>query len=157
MTWSESDHPRHPKGSEIGGQFAPKGIVDAVRGAAGVTTGLLGKLETDGGFSESLDGQSPSGGYMVALDKNAEAVYDSENLTDADILDFVMEHYDPLNKPDAYLGGWLDTDEGKVYLDVSFNIQDRDEALAAAAEADQLAIYDLGSGESIYLEKEGAR
>ena len=148
MTWNEQDHPRVEKGDSRGGQFT-----DKARAAAGLSSGLIGRLQTEGGFSESLDGQSPDGGYMVALDKSAEAVFDSADLTDADILDFVLEHYDSLNQDAAYLGGWLDTDDGKVYLDVSFNFGDKDEALSAAAGAEQLAVYDIEAGESIYLEK----
>lgn len=70
-------------------------------------------------------------------------------MTDDDILDYAAEHSGLLSQDDVYLGGWLD--EGYGYLDVSINIQNLDEALALAKKNHQLAIYDVVTGESIYI------
>lgn len=156
-TWDESKHPRVPEGSPEGGQFTEKGegAVSAAREAAGLATGLIGKLKSEGGFSKSLNGKNPDGGYMIALSKESEAVFDMEDLTDKNILNFILDHYDKLTHPQAFLGGWVD--KGKVYLDISYNFQDLDRALNAAARADQLGIYDIEKGETIYLEEVMAR
>lgn len=157
MTWNESEHPRVPKGKTTGGQFTSKGGGGAAtaersaRDAAGLPSGLMAKLKTEGGFSESVDGESPSGGYMVAKDNTVERVIKADQITDEAILDYVLDHFDKLNQPDAYLGGWVD--EGKVYLDISYNVKDREEALRMARKHDQLGIYDLNSGETIYTKE----
>jgi hypothetical protein len=152
MTWNEADHPRVPKGNTDGGQFTDKAgsVGEAAREAAGVTTGLTAVLKEKGGFSESLDGENPPGGYMVGIEGR---VYDRE-ITDRDILDFVLEHFALLNKEDHYVGGWLDPDTGEVWLDVSRNYLDRAEAIRAGHEYEQISIYDIENDDLIYMEKE---
>ena len=151
-------NPYHePAGSPIGGQFAhaPGGtqesqskIVRSAREAAGLRTGHLIEQLENGGFSESLDGESPTEGYMVALSKLSEAQIPMDKVTDASIMDFVLANYSDLNQPDAYIGGW--SEKGTAYLDVSFNIMDLEKALEKARGSDQEGIYDLVNGETIY-------
>lgn len=150
-------NPYHePAGSEIGGQFtrAPGGkspedvIVKAAREAAGLkTTSLIEQLR-EGGFSESLDGQNPTRGYMVALSKDSEIKIPMGKVTDASIMDYVLDNYEALSKPNAYLGGW--SDGGNAFIDVSYNVFELDEALRLAVKGEQEAVYDISSGESIY-------
>jgi len=156
MAWREEDHPRDPEGTTTGGRFTSKeGAARAgaaAREAAGLTDENGDRLLTllkGGGFSESLAGKSPDGGFMVAVSADTEMKKPIEDMTRLDILRYIVRHAKLLNKPSAFLGGWLD--EGYGYLDVSINVEDKAEALAMAKANKQLAIYDVVSGESIYL------
>lgn len=101
------------------------------------------------GFSLSLWGEIPQTGYMVSF-KGFEEIF--ENPTIEDVVDYVKENANYLYLlPNAFVGGWLDADSGKYYLDISQNIQDKAKALQVAAERKQLAIYDVANGVSIYL------
>ena len=113
------------------------------------TKELLNKIFTDGGFSVQVaSGVMPSSGYMVSL-QGCEEVYYTEEVTNDTIPGYITRHVKQLLIPGSYLGGWLDG--CKVYLDVSINVDDLRAALDLARENSQLAIYDIGRDESIYL------
>lgn len=61
----------------------------------------------------------------------------------------VKKEFELLKNSKNYLGTWID--EGKVYIDISSNFSNLDEALKVAGENKQLAIFDLQKMESIYL------
>jgi len=112
------------------------------------TKELLDKIFTDGGFSVQVaSGSIPSSGYMVSI-QGCEEVYHTEDVTDDTIPGYITRIKELL-LPGAYLGAWLDG--SKVYLDVSINVDDLQDALDLARENSQLAIYDLATGDSIYL------
>jgi hypothetical protein len=54
-------------------------------------------------------------------------------------------------RKDQYYGVWLD--KGKVYFDVSVNLQDLNQSLKIAKVKNQKAIYDLNKNEEIRLDK----
>ena len=113
------------------------------------TKQLLDKIFTDGGFSVQVaSGLIPSSGYMVSI-QGCEEIYYSEDVTDDTIPGYITRHNKPLLLPGSYLGGWIDG--CKVYLDVSINLDNLQDALNLARENSQLAIFDLSRGESIYL------
>lgn len=64
------------------------------------------------------------------------------------LYDFVAEHGHNLGG--AHIGTWIDN--GVVYLDVSENVADQEEALNLARERGERAIYDIRNGESIFVE-----
>lgn len=100
------------------------------------------------GFSLNAHMQAaPSSGYMVSTTKNTEKVIDLSSLTADDIAEYRAEQANNLTAPNAYLGAWVY--EGKVYLDVSRHESDLDQAIRLAKANDQLAIYDLATGNSI--------
>ena len=110
---------------------------------------LINKLNTEGGFSYNvIDGSIPGAGYMVSI-PGAEAVRRLSDITELTIKRYTEEHAQQLAIPGAYLGGWVNG--CNVYLDVSINVESLAAALSLAREYRQLAIYDLSSGESIYL------
>ena len=69
--------------------------------------------------------------------------------------EYSLNHSDALGLPGANLGGWTNKDEGKTYLDVSQNINDRDAAIAAGKAQNQIAIYDLNNSAEISVEDAG--
>jgi hypothetical protein len=50
-------------------------------------------------------------------------------------------------RADAYQGGWIEGD--KVYLDLSHNVHDRDQAIAMGQKHNQKAIYHIDNDEDI--------
>ena len=102
------------------------------------------------GFSLSLRWcDVPETGYMVSYPAYEQVL---ESPTILDIVDYVQENVEFIyGLPHAFVGGWMDAETGKYYLDISQNIQDKAKALQVAAERKQLAIYDVASGVSIYL------
>ena len=114
------------------------------------TKELLNKIFTDGGFSVQVaSGSIPSSGYMVSL-QGCEEVYHTEDITDDTIPGYITRIKELL-LPGAYFGAWLDG--SKVYLDVSINLDNLQDALDLARNNSQLAIYNLEDGDSIYLER----
>lgn len=102
----------------------------------------------NGGFSLNSDGISPTTGYMISC-KDLYKINLSE-LTPDKLNDAIKE----ATKINGYIGGWLDTetnDKDNFYLDISINIQDKNKAIELAKQNNQLAIYDIATGESIYL------
>lgn len=102
-----------------------------------------------GGITIRLaDGDMPGDGYMVSL-PDSEHVVSVTEFDGRAVRNYVKHYADAFARPDAYLGTWLDA--GKVYLDVSVRVCDRDAAIALGHKHAQLAIYDVASSEVITL------
>ena len=95
----------------------------------------------NGGFSISPSGKKASGFMVSKMDYIAKPI---SEFTQSDIDNA------PVGKND-FLGGWLDTETGIVYLDISESYQDKMMALDVASDRKQLAIYDVKNDMSIYL------
>jgi hypothetical protein len=105
-----------------------------------------------GGFSITPQGEQPSAGYMVSVPNRTQIVSEADLRGPAgrEILDnYGRQHADVLNQPGMHVGGWTDKDSGKTYLDVSENIRDRERAVQAGRERNQIAIWDVGKGEEV--------
>lgn len=101
----------------------------------------------NGGFSLSPEGEAPKAGYMVSVQDILKMPLDLWlQLEDQASIDDYSKIASEVN---GYIGCWID--DGNVYMDISTNIQDKNEALKVARINDQLAIYDIASNESIYL------
>jgi hypothetical protein len=102
-----------------------------------------------------LTGGEPDKGYVVAQKGSNLEVPDSE-FFDKDkgidiLVDWVRQHEKDFDKPGAHLGIWHDTEHNEVSLDVSFVIDDRNEALRRGSPEveNQQSIYDIATGETI--------
>jgi hypothetical protein len=121
------------------------------RWASGLSDEVAGKIiqftQEWGGLSIKMtDGSMPTSGYMVAKPPEFGAVVDAADFLDpvkgAKILgDYMVTHRKDLGSGKNYLGTWLN--EGKVYLDVSENIQDVSAATKIGRERNQKAIWDV--------------
>lgn len=101
----------------------------------------------NGGFSLSSNGDSPKSGFMVSIRDILKMPLDLWlELEEQTSIDDYSEIAENVN---GYIGCWIDN--GDVYIDISANIQDREQALKVARENGQLAIYDIEKNESIYL------
>lgn len=100
-----------------------------------------------GGLSISMvDGHQPTIGFMVAKPPEFGKIVDEADFFDPEKGPKIMSQYMREQKADLatgknYLGTWLK--DGKIYLDVSENIMDRDEAIRLGQERNQKAIWDV--------------
>lgn len=89
-----------------------------------------------GTFTRSLEDANLKKGFMVSLPDHEQVVSLKEAHT-ISITDMVTIAKD-LN---AYIGTWLD--DGKIYIDLSVNINNIEDAKRIGRENNQLAIYDV--------------
>lgn len=87
-------------------------------------------------FTSTLEHANLKKGYMVSLPDHEQVVsLETAHTTDLDKFTSLAKS---LN---GFVGTWLS--KGKVYLDISVNILDLEEALRLGKEWKQLAIYDI--------------
>jgi hypothetical protein len=117
----------------------------------GVASSILERVKENGGLSVNMvDGSEPTSGYMVAKGSQYGSI-----ATEADFYDpikgpKILADYMKKNKSDLatgknYLGLWHNKDDGKVYLDISENIQNVDTARTLGAQRDQISIWDVAN------------
>lgn len=101
------------------------------------------------GCSKTLEGVSPSEGFMVA-NAGTEVVVDLKDFNKSTVEKFISENLKALQaNNNVCVGSWIDNN--KVYLDISENILVKEVAVATGKKNNQLAIFDLSTFESIYL------
>lgn len=102
---------------------------------------------------------SPSTGYMVSVEPDSETVLDSEESITADAISKFMANNKSKfeSRPTLHVGGWIDSRDGKVYLDLSERFEDIDDAIDSAESTNQLAIWDLNEKKEIRKEDYSAR
>jgi len=110
---------------------------------------ILEGIKATGGLSVKLhDGSMPTEGFMVAKGTEfGEIVKASDFFEPAEarriLSDYARTHRKQLDSEQNYLGLWHNVDDGNVYLDVSENIMDEDEATRRGRERDQISIWDV--------------
>ena len=116
-----------------------------------VAGSVLERVRANGGLSVNMvNGSEPTSGFMVAkgakfADK-VEAVDFYDPIKGPKILsDFMKRFKSDLATGKNYLGLWHNKEDGKVYLDVSENIQDRERARTLGAKRDQISIWDVAN------------
>ncbi len=90
---------------------------------------------------------------MVSHEQPSSAI-DAKDFFDGDkgkqaIRDFMDQHHEMLSQQGNFLGGWHDPDSGKIFLDISTNVQDRAEAIALGQKNNQISIYDVENGTTV--------
>jgi hypothetical protein len=105
----------------------------------------------DGG-TFSLNGErAESTGYMVSI-RGQEKIVTPEFILESGyqpVANFLFENEELLSNDNHFFGFW--SCSGKVYLDVSVNIEDIDDARQFGFDNQQLAIWDLANMEEITL------
>lgn len=120
---------------------------------------ILRSIEATGGFSvHPVTAESPTTGYMCATVPGAEKIIDSKNDVTEEVIDQYFEtHRDYLSsRPKLHLGGWIDSESDKVYLDLSERFETQEEAEQAAVKHKQLAIWDIANKKEIRIKNERA-
>lgn len=125
-------------------------VIESERAKAG---SVSAQLASSGGFTTHLvTGHTPPSGWMVAVPGHeVKMAYSSLN---ADwINEYKSASREMLNRPGHYWGGWVETSGGvrTVYLDVSRNVPNFDDAVALGRLYQQLAIYNIETGQTYSL------
>lgn len=87
---------------------------------------------------------TPNSGIVVAPIKDAELIVGSD--IPINVLREYIENAKAMSgifNREVFLGGWLNNDNGKYYLDNTLIVNDKAEALYFAQAAKQIAVYDL--------------
>jgi hypothetical protein len=118
---------------------------------AGVASSILDRVKANGGLSVNMvNGSEPTSGYMVAKGTEYGKTVSAEDFYDPEKGPKILADYMKDNKADLatgknYLGLWHNTEDGKVYLDVSENILDKGAAITAGQSRDQISIWDVAN------------
>lgn len=89
-------------------------------------------------------------GYMVSIPNLWTKVLTTD--TDYATIEKAIDDMSKIVIPNAsYVGIWVDTKNGLIYIDESFHYYDKGITLMLAKEKGEKAIYDIERGESIYL------
>ena len=103
-------------------------------------------IKDNGGatLTSDLNEATLKNGYMVSL-KDHELKISIEALSNELLKDYqqIAKHHG------AYVGLWLDNND--LYLDISINIKDHQQALKLAHDNKQLAIYHIEKGVTVYV------
>ena len=105
-----------------------------------------------GGTFDPRTGESPKPGYQVAqtgaTTQHPEAMLSDPKAIASAILDFRQANAAAFNAdPTLKVGVWVQG--GKVWMEPSENIGDRDRAVQAGRDRDQIAIWDNAAGKEI--------
>ncbi len=129
------------------------------RGESAEEVGQLEETATKkGGFTYNpvryKDRTPPKRGFALSIKKNTEKVIKLDQTHEkirAQLKDYIRAHRADIKKEGNFLGGWID--KGKLYVDISKVVKDKDDAINLAREAKQLAVFDLGKGQTIEVPK----
>lgn len=120
-----------------------------------IAASILERVKENGGLSVNMvTGAEPSSGYMVAKGSKVAAIVSADDFYDPVKGPQALSNYMKRNKSDLatgknYLGVWHNKEDGKVYLDVSENIQSKSKAITAGRKRDQISIWDVANFEEI--------
>jgi hypothetical protein len=126
-------------------------------GTAAVVREVLKSIEKTGGFSvHPVSAKSPTTGFMCATVPHAEKIFQSsEEITQPAIQSYLDQHKDFLSEnPKLHLGGWIDPDTEKVYLDLSEQFEDEASAVAAGIKHNQLAVWDVANKREVRIRRD---
>lgn len=129
-------------------EFLSKAKVDSLRSR---TAEVLARHLANGGSTTEIATGKDLGGtdnFAVSAHKDRERVVPGQ-LTEAQLAQYITDNADLLSQPGKTLGTWFNPDDKQTYLDVSQVTPSREEAMQIAKGADQLAIFDLKTFETI--------
>lgn len=116
---------------------------------------MRGVKDSGGATIDVKTGQEAVQRYRFSPDKTTEAKIPLNEFSNDLVHQYRDAHAEALAQPGNHLGAWVDGDH--VYLDVSRATDNLAEATAGAQAADQLAIYDAKTGQSISMPQGGAQ
>jgi GNAT superfamily N-acetyltransferase len=110
---------------------------------------LVSHIAEKGGITKDMKtGAMPTSGYAVSVQKGLETKTPGQP-TGHDIQNFMQTNQGPLSQPNEHFGVWKNPETGEHFMDVSHVEPDFATAVQKAKANNQLAIYDLGTGETI--------
>lgn len=115
-----------------------------------MTEFLAHRANEQGGFTFNPSSNAfPTSGCAVSCFPGHEYIIERDRLLPEDIASYLKKVEVVLTQPGACLGAWKDGH--RWFLDVSCVVSTREEAAGLGREHNQIAYYDLGAGETIYL------
>ena len=112
---------------------------------------LKRELLDKGGFTyQPFLKRSPKTGFALSIYPEREAVLDK--VQPKGIRGFIDDNKDMWSNPRNYVGGWYNTEDKKVYLDVSMVVDDPKEAEDMCKKHNQYAYFDLGKKEEVRVQ-----
>jgi hypothetical protein len=104
-------------------------------------------------------GSAPAEGFMVAVPGHTvhypEEVIDDPVIFAQKFREYLLQNRSLFEgRSDLYLGGWVN--DGNLWLEPSRNILDEQEAVQLARETDQIAVYNVATGQHISTGGTGA-
>jgi len=112
---------------------------------------LRDHLLEKGGFSYQpvLEEHAAAVGFIVSPYAERSKIIPAKDITEKDLSDYVDENWDLLKDDDKYFGGWFNTEDGNIYLDVSIPVETIEEANSLGVKHKQREFYDLLNDKSI--------
>jgi len=122
------------------------------KGGAGLTYQMMSQEKGQRGYSyDRKNNRFASEGFALSVFPQFESVVPVDAALKEAVDAYVEEHVDKVREDERiYFGAWLNEEDGRVYLDLSIVVDDRDEAISLAHDYQQEGIYDLAAGETIY-------
>lgn len=124
-----------------------KNLYLAGEGAKRFAQRVFKQAREKGGATIDLEGGEPTTGYAYAPAKGTETIVELRDFTQADVDRFIDRNFAALNRDGNHIGLWQEGD--KFYLDVSRVGPATEATIRAAQEAQQLAVFDFDSFQSI--------
>ena len=113
---------------------------------------MFSRLLRDEGFSyQPVTDNSPATGYALSPYPDRERVIPVGRLNPDSIEQYMRDNEDMWNKPNHYFGAWFNTEDNKVYLDVSVIADSPEQAAQLSMQHKQEAYYDIAAGETVYV------
>ena len=108
-------------------------------------TKLMRKMGRSGGFSWRPWGkQVPTSGFMVGIKGHGEMFERGTVIELGYFMNWLRKEREFVKLDNRhYYGGWLDKEEGKIYLDISKNLEDKNGALQIAKKTKEDSIWDV--------------
>ncbi|MCA1782237.1 MAG: hypothetical protein ABR616_13675 [Dermatophilaceae bacterium] len=112
---------------------------------------LSAEITKNEGFTyQPISNNSPTSGFAVSPYPERELVVQASELSRQTINDYLDKNAPFVAEdPDRHIGGWFNKKTNRVYLDVVVVKETQEEALAAAVEFNQLAYFNLSTGEEV--------
>lgn len=102
----------------------------------------------NGGATVGAKGQEPTEGYAYSPYKDTEHVVPKSQFTPKAVESYIQTHAEQLAQPGNHIGMW--EEDGKVYMDISQVGAPTQDTYQRAIDAQQEAVYNLKTGETIY-------
>ena len=133
-----------------------RSVTRQITSASSSTSYLIDQIKNNpDGLTVSLRGYNVSGGYPVSPLKKTEMIISPSGLSHDALVRYLNDNDDIASLTGAHLGGWYDRAVGAYKLDISFVMENLDDAKRLAKWGNQDAIFDLWKFNEIRTRDDG--
>lgn len=108
-------------------------------------------IEKHGFTYQPLSDTEPDRGFVVSIFPQDSLVLEGQSATPKIIKDYIVDHARRFTNTKIKVGGWYSTDDDKTFLDVNVVLKDKAKAIRLGKKHDQISIFDLLTGETIFI------